>query len=172
MQDYPFEKSEYNYLATVLIFGQQSPYMEHFSIYSLDTMRKNKNIYFSEFSGLNPENHMETRRTLSFDPNRDIETNCTEMSSEVNKIVTYIDTQYKISISDTVFSEEEYRHFDYNWDKNVQSKIKNLGLLIKALYDRDMSIVPIFINEFPNILKTLLNYPEYWLKKGDTDVSP
>jgi hypothetical protein len=160
--DYPFEKSEYNYYATALVFGSRSPHMKNFSAFSLDIFRT-RNLTFSEMSGLTPEGSMGIVRHLRIDEHRLFETSHTDMRSEINKIVTYVDSGMGFHISDSLFSDEEFEYFQQNWNDTIENKIRTLGMLIRSLQVRDIKTIPLMVNEYLNISKTLLDHAEFFL---------
>ena len=141
IMDYPFEKSEYNYYATALIFGSRSPHMKNFSAFSLDLFRT-KNLSYSEMSGLTPEGSMGIVRHLRIDESRLFETSHTDMRSETNKIVTYIDSGMGFHISDSLFSDSEFEYFQQDWNKTIENKIRTLGMLIKSLQVQISGLCP------------------------------
>ena len=162
IMDYPFEKSEYNYYATALIFGSRSPHMKNFSAFSLDLFRT-KNLSYSEMSGLTPEGSMGIVRHLRIDESRLFETSHTDMRSETNKIVTYIDSGMGFHISDSLFSDSEFEYFQQDWNATIENKIRTLGMLIKSLQVRDIRTMPLMVNEYLNISKTMLDHADFFL---------
>jgi len=166
--DFPFKKTEFNFYAVEILFGKRSPRIRDVSAFMFDILRK-VNLKTYEREELNTDNRRNIIRHIELDNKRRIETSHTDMGSGINRVVTYIDTQYNIHIADTLFSEEEYEYFEEEWPENLQSKIKNLGIFIEAVYKRDIEPIPILINEFPNISEVLLEHPEYWVK-GEVDV--
>lgn len=167
MLDFPIEKTEHHYYATVLVWGKRSPKVRDISAYSLDIFREEKDLVFGEYSALDTNNAREIVRHLTLGDSRQIETSYTDMRSEVNKVVTYIDPENRIHISDTLFSDEEFESLDEDWDRNVCSKIKHLGILIYCLHKKDIQPMPLFVNEFPNIMKVVLERPELWGVKNE-----
>jgi hypothetical protein len=160
--NYPFEKNEYNYYATALIFGKRSPLLKEFSAFSLEIFRT-KNLAFSEMEGLDPDSKLSIKRHLTIDNDRILETSHTDMRSSTNRIVTYIDDTFKIHMSDSVFSDEEFEYYLQNWNTTIENKIRTLGTLIWALHVRDVRPIPLMINEYPNITKTLLDRADFFL---------
>jgi hypothetical protein len=162
VMEYSFEKSEYNYYATALIFGSRSPKLKDFSAFSLDIF-KDKNLHFSEHSRLNTDDHMEITRHLNMGDDRYFESSHSDMRSEINRVITYVDSAFKFHLSDSVFSDSEFKYFEENWDATVQNKIRTLGILIKSIYERKIRDIPILINEYENITKTLLDRVDFFL---------
>lgn len=169
VMDYPFEKNEFNFFAIYLIFGPRSPYMDKFSHFSLDAFRKEKDIHFSEYSGMNQQNRMDTSRTLRIGTKKSIVTSHTRLSTGINQVVTYHDSDYKINMSDTVFSDDEFKRYNEIWDEYVIKKIKSFGMFIESVYKKQIRDVPLFINEYPQIVKVLLNYPDYWMDNDEVE---
>lgn len=169
MEDRSFENNEYNYYSVLMIFGSKSPKIrEQFGRYCFESFRKLP-FKFTENEKLNVENHLEIVRTLRIDKDRYFESSHTEMSSEINKIITYVDPMFKINVSDSTFNDDEFEYFKRNWDENVRSKIKNFSILLCSVHNRILSEIPIFVNEFPNIAKMLLEYPHFWTIGKDPD---
>jgi hypothetical protein len=164
---YTFENDEYSYYATALVFGTRGPKLRTFSPYSMEVFRKNKDLTYGEVEGLNTDSKLEINRHLRLDPKRIILTGHTNMASQVNNSVTYQDTQFNVKMADSLFSDSEFDYFAHNWDATVQNKIRTLGILIKSLQERVIKDIPLLINEFPNITKTLLAHPEFWLNKNE-----
>lgn len=162
-----FEKSEYNYYATILVFGQRSPKVKNFSAFVFDAFKKHKDLSISEYSGLNPDNRLEIKRHLMLGDIRLIESSHTSMSSGINNIVSYIDKALRYYLSDSVFSDDEFEYYEQNWDVTVQNKIRTLGVLIQSIHERKVQEIPLLINEFPNITKTLLNHSGFWEEASD-----
>ena len=108
MEDSTVEKTEFNYLATALIFGKKSPIIRSFNAFSFDTLRKEKNIVFSEMEGLNPQSQMDVVRRLKMDDKREFETSHADVRSGISRILKYSDKEYNIRISDTIFNDEEF----------------------------------------------------------------
>lgn len=162
IMDYPFEKSEYNYYATALIFGSRSPHMKNFSAFSLDIFRS-RNLSFSEMSGLTPKGTMGIVRHLRIDQDRLFETSHTDMRSETNRIITYIDSGMGFHISDSLFSDSEFEYFQRDWNTTIENKVRTLGMLIKSLQVRDIKTMPLMVNEYLNISKTMLDHADFFL---------
>ena len=149
---------EYEYYAVRLVFGDKSPKIrERYGRYCFEKFRRLP-FKFVETGKLNTANHLEITRTIKIDDERFFKSNHTEMSSEINKIVTYIDKTFNIHMSDSTFNE----YFNQNWNENVESKIRNLAILLFSIEKRLLSEIPLFLNEFPNIAKILLSYPHFW----------
>jgi hypothetical protein len=161
----PFEADEYNYYATALIFGKRSPKIKNFSAYTFDIFRKKSGLVFSEHSGLNTKNHLEVIRNLQISNTRLLQTSHTDMRSEINGVVTYIDHDLNFNLSDAIFTDEEFEYYKHNWNETVINKIRSFGMLIRVLNERKISDVPLLINEYLNITKTLLDRMEFWFIK-------
>jgi len=161
-----FEKDEFNYYATALIFGIRSPKINEFKAFSFPTLRRYKEIKYSEHSGLNSENRLEIKRNLRIDDKRGFTTDHSRMSSEISSILTFIDSMHSIHVSDSIFSDLEFEHnFECNWDNLVKNKIKTMGILIRSIYQGKVKEIPILISEFPHITKILLQYPDFWMNE-------
>jgi hypothetical protein len=161
--DDSFEKSEYNYYAAALVFGSRSPKMSDFSAFSFDVFRRHKELQFNEVSGLNTEGHMNITRNLILDSGRGIQTSHTDMRSETNRIVSYIDNTFRFYLSDTIFLDDALDSYGGDWNEIVRNKIKTLGILIESIHLRKVRDIPLLINEFLNISKTLLDHSDFFL---------
>lgn len=157
------EQDEFSYYAAALIFGKRSSKMKKFSVFSLDTFRKYKDIDLQEASGLTAEGTLGISRYLMVNKRVLLETSHTDMVSEINKIVTVFDRRYKTRISDAVFSDFEFKKLDNSWNDQVKSKIKTFSILIRAFYFKNISPFPLFISEYPNIAKSIFSHPDYWM---------
>jgi len=162
--NYQFEKDEYNYHAVAMIFGMSSPKIKVFSAFAMDTFRKHKELKFSEITALNTDNRMETKRNLRLDEHRMFVSDHTELKSGINKIIRYCDAQYNVNIADAMFCDSDFEYFEKNWDATVQNKIRTLGILLRSVHERKVSDIPLLINEFPEITKTLFAHPDFWLE--------
>ena len=160
--DYPFEKSEYNYYATAMIFGGRSPHLSEFSAFSMDIFRK-RNLVFSEMSALTVEGNLGIVRHLRIDETRLFEASHVDMRSETSRVITYVDIAAGFHLSDALFSDSEYEYFQRSWNKTVENKIRTLGMLIQSLQVRDIRTIPLLINEFQYISKTLLDHADFFL---------
>lgn len=168
MHDYPFEKNEYNYMAAYLIFGPRSNTIKLFNQYSFEQFREEKDIKLTEYTGMNTQNRIDTSRTLRIDKNRSLKTDHTRLTTNINQAVTYHDAIFNINMSDAIFSDDEFSNYK-DWDEYCKNKVKNFALLIRTILKKEMADVPLFINEYPNIMRLLLCYPEYWLDKENLE---
>lgn len=155
--------NEYCYYATALIFGVHSPKVREFSVHSFDVMRHHKDLSFSEYNGLNASGRLESRRRLVIDQDRQLMTGLTQMSSSVNKALMYIDGKHQINISDAIFHDEEVNYFCEDWNSISKNKVEKLALLIGMLHMRTIEEIPLLINEFPEISRVILAFPQYVL---------
>jgi hypothetical protein len=154
-------KNEYQYLACVLIFGFKGTKTKEYSIFSSDVFKNNKNLEVKENSHLSPENNrLETVRQLTISS---IELRASHINAaEISQILTFCNTKYGISLSDTIFSDSEFELVEYDWEKMIYTRINKLALLIKALNSKEINDLPLIINEFPNITGVLFKNMEYW----------
>lgn len=164
-----FEKTEYDYYAAALIFGKQSPKMRNYSAYSFEALHKHKTLNFSEYSDVDEQGHLQVKRRLPLDQKRTVVTSHTDMRSGINRIVAYTDSEHDISMSDAIFNDYEIKKLEGDWERITGRKIRNLSFLIEALFEREVTEVPLLIEDFPEITKTLFAYPNYWLRKGPDD---
>jgi hypothetical protein len=161
--DDSFEKSEYNYYAAALVFGSRSPKMRDFSAFSFEVFRKQKDLTFNEVTGLNTEGHMEITRNLIIDSDRGFQTSHTDMRSETNRVVSYIDNKFRFCLNDAVFSDDGFDYYGGDWNEIVRNKIRTLGILLESVHLRKIRDIPLLINEFLNISKTLLDHSDFFL---------
>jgi len=162
MQKYPHNINEFSYLAVALIYGERSPHIKLFNSYKFPVFQKEKGLNVVEATDMTADNHQEINRNLKIDDKRSVITSHTDMKSEINQTITYIDAEYKIHIGDTLFSDNEFEYFKQDWDKNIESKIKNLAIFIESIYKKEITDIPIFINEYPNITRVLLKDVDRW----------
>jgi hypothetical protein len=152
---------EFNYHAVALVFGQNSPHLTEFKIYNI--LKKHAELKFFEHSALSTMDRIDTIRSLNISTSRSFMTNQCQQSSGINRVVTMIDSIYKIHISDALFSEKEYEYYSSKWDDVVKNKIRTLGMLIRSVYTGKLIDIPLLINEFPEITGVLLKYPDIWV---------
>jgi hypothetical protein len=155
------DRDEFSYYAISMVFGRNSPHLTEFKIY--DIMKKYQDIKFSEYSSLSTENRLDTHRELKISTTRSFMSTQCQQSSGVNRVVTMVDSTYKIHISDALFSEKEYEYYSSKWNDVVKNKIRTLGMLIRSVYAGKLIDIPILINEFPEITGILLRYPDIWV---------
>lgn len=159
----PFENDEYSYYATALIFGVHSPKVRDFTIYSFEGMRQHRDLSLAQRTHLNPNGRLETPRSLTFDFHRQLTTGQTQMSSSLNKALTYVDKEHRINISDSIFYDEELQYFSGDWNEVTKNKVEKLSILIHSLHVRTIDEIPLLINEFPEICRVILAFPQYVL---------
>jgi len=157
----PFEKDEYNYYAAYLVFGQRNPIMLNLSAFSLEIFRKQR-LEMSEMQTQQMSGSIGISRCLKLDDIRAFSTSITDMRTEINKFVTYEDIRFRINVSDAIFSDEEFEYFACDWNDTVQNKIRTLGMLIRSIHERKIVDIPLLVNEFPEITKTLLARSHFW----------
>jgi len=122
MKAYAFEKNVYNYLAVVLVFGRNSPYVRMFDHFSLPTFNK-EGLEIFEHSAAEDGINLTTVRHFNLDNERVIQTSHIERASGTAQIVSYIDKEKCINISDSLFSDEEFKSFGQDWNNQIESKI-------------------------------------------------
>lgn len=157
-------KNEYEYLATILIFGFKGAKAKEYTIFDNELFRQHKHLEVKENSHLSPDsNRLETFRQLIINPN--IELRATHVSaSEVAQILIFYNPLCKIAISDAIFSDSEFELTGYDWDTMVETRVSKLALLIKTFKDKNIEDLPILINEFPNITNVLFQNESCWRK--------
>lgn len=165
MQDFPVNKTEYHYYAILLIFGKRSPKVHQVSAYSLESLRSKKDLVYREESGLDIDGKQEIIRHLRLGEHRSIQTSHTDLRSDISRAITLIDTQHKVHITDSIFSDDEFRYFKEDWNRQIESKIRNIGILLYSMHHGTIDQLPLLVNECPNIAKTVLEHRELWHKK-------
>jgi len=93
-------KDEFNYHAVTLIFGLNSPHISNFKIFNQSVMRKYKDIQYKEMSVLTTDNVLDIKRELKITDLRSFVADHCKMSSGVCRIITFIDINNKIHMSD------------------------------------------------------------------------
>lgn len=160
-----FEKDEFNFYATSLIFGQRGYRINDFNHFKFPVFRNDKKITFNEIQGLHRNNRMDITRQLNIDNYFIFKTDNTSMSSGASKIIHFSNLKYNISPFDKIFTEEEFNYFERNWDLQVKEKIRKVGILIKSIFFGVIDETPILMTEFPRITCVLLSHPEWWIKE-------
>lgn len=102
-------------------------------------------------------------RTLHIDGVRLLRSHKTE-GTQINTALTLqctVDTSQTLVpqidvVTDIMFSEQEYEKFRYDWNDQIQFKVDMLARLIKAVDTRDKETYPMFIADFPEIAKYLV----------------
>lgn len=154
-------KDEYQYLASILIFGFKGSKAKEYSIFDNDVFRKDKTLEVCENSHLSPENRLETIRQLIITPNVELRT--THISaSEVAQILLFYNPSCKIAISDAIFSDSEFYLTGQDWATMMSTRINKLATLIKIFKDKNIEELPLLINEFPNITSVLFQNENCW----------
>ena len=70
-------------------------------------------------------------------------------------------SEKKINISDTIFTESEFDLVQRDIKVLIDRKIHAVANLIKTLHHKDVTLIPILINDFPNISKLVLSKSSY-----------
>lgn len=169
MREYRYPKSGYSYFAVKMIFGEGSPHLSQFSVFSLPP-HCYKRLRYSEveerrrmMGSMDGTFVLTANRTLHIDGVRLLRTHRTEGT----RINTALSFQYTVGrrvasvpqmdvVTDIMFSEREYEQFDYDWNDQIQFKVDMLARLIKAVDTADMESYPMFIGDFPEIAKYLV----------------
>jgi len=170
VNEYRYPKSGYSYYAAKLVFGQSSPHVRQFSVFSLPP-HCYKRLRYSEVE--ERRRHMGSGdwrnfvftsvRTLHIDGVRMLRSHRTE-GTLINTALTF---QYTVDrrgtsvpqidvVTDIMFSEREYEQFRHDWNDQIQFKVDMLARLIKAVDTGDMETYPMFIADFPEIAKYLV----------------
>lgn len=160
-----FEKDEFNFYATSLVFGQRGSRINDFKQFKFPVFRNDKKITFNEIQGLNKNNRMDMTRQLRINSHFIFKTDDTSMSSSTSKIIHFTNLIHHVSSYDKIFTEQEFNYFERNWDLQVKEKIRKVGILIRSVFFGSIDEAPIFMEEFPNITCVLLDHPEWWVKE-------
>jgi hypothetical protein len=165
--NYTFEKDEFNYFATALIFGKRSPNIKYFKQFSFSELRRYQDISFRELQQLNVDNCLDTKRTLLLNHQRMFIATKTVKASGICQVISFVDHPHIILEADTLFTDEDFEYFKNNWDDVVKDKIRILGDLIRAVYLGELYNIPIMVSNFTNITRALIDHPEYWLNNNE-----
>ncbi|MBD3261406.1 MAG: hypothetical protein GF334_06930 [Candidatus Altiarchaeales archaeon] len=163
MKKITFDKNEYSYLAVKMIFGPRSPFLHELSPFAF-SMFKKQPLDVLEIDMME-EGVYNKRRNLLISGERALITSHVEPMSDVSRVITFKDPANKVLISDTLYSDQEFKTFENDFDSNTRAKVNNVGLLIQTLHLWDLTFLPLFVSEFPNITKVLLNHPEFLSSK-------
>lgn len=159
------ERTEYNYHAMAMIFGEKSPHTRKLSVYSIDVLKQHNDLLFSECEGLTSENRLNVSRHLQVDVSRHFETDQAVMASEIAQRLSYSDVAHDIYACDMLFEESDFPRLDE--EGYIVRKISNLGTLIQSVHEHHLIEIPLLINEFPKITCELLRHPYYWISEED-----
>lgn len=155
MTDYLFEKDEYCYYASYLIFGEDSPKTLSFKYLTKEPFRT---VDLSISKLLVPEEYgksSDTKRKVIVNSKIHIVASHAAIMSGISTVVTLIfmddALNQAIEVSDVLFKDREFTSFSEKWDEYSSSKIKYLSVLIKALCDGSPFDLPRCLSDFPNI---------------------
>lgn len=162
MVDYLFEKDEYCYYASFLIFGEDSPITSSFRYLTMEPFRS-LDIPVSKIIVCNEHTFsQDTQRTVKISPKIYLRSSITEMKSGINSVITYLwyygIINQGVEVSDVLFKDTEFKKFDEKWADYSHSKIKYLSVLIKALYEKAPFDLPRCLLDFPNIATAIFDY--------------
>jgi hypothetical protein len=146
----------YNYIATEMILGKNSPEIRNLSVYKMETIKSvHKGLCTAEESALRSDGRVDKIRKISFPDDTNLYTTHINISNDIARIVTYINIKENVNVSDVLFNEEEFKYNKYIWDKVLKTRIDRLTILIKALNETYIDDVPLILNDFPNIVAVL-----------------
>jgi hypothetical protein len=148
------KKNEYNYLSAIFVCGDKSPRVAQYKVFNLDIFKKNKDLGIRVRK--NPK-FEERIVELSEHAQLSAIINSNSMTKNFAPIVSYIDTQRLINISDIVFNSLEFEVYNKDIKSLINRKIEAVSSLIRAFYKKDVSSFPLLINDFPNISKLILD---------------
>jgi hypothetical protein len=147
-------KEELRYISSLLICGDNSPRTSRYKVFNLDIFKKHKDLTV-KITKLRKGEH----RSLPVSNHTKLVTH-SETQNRTNKfapIITLVDYSSCISISDTVFNMEEFDIYDKDIKVLIDRKIEATADLIEAVYTKNVSYVPLLINDFPNICRQILD---------------
>ena len=154
----PNSDKEYLYLSSVLVCGDRSSKTTVYKVFNLDIFKKNKDLSVKISKSLTKESRIVV---LSDTSGIFATTSKSDKTGEHATLITYSDTEKVISISDTIFSESEFELANRDTQVLIDRKIHAVANLIKTLYFKDVSLIPLIINDFPNISRLVLDKSEY-----------
>lgn len=151
----------YHYISVEMILGKNSPEIRNASLYKLDLVRSiYKGLKVVEVSTLDKDGRIDRTRTISFQDGTSLSTSHISLANDLANIVTYVNNNELVSISDLLYSEEDFNYLDgiynkYLWSETLAKKINQLSILIRSLNESDIDDIPLVMNDFPNIVEVL-----------------
>lgn len=145
----------YHYTAAEMLLGRDSPELRKFSIYKQDIIKKKYQGLSVEEKFITEEDTLKKVRMVSFSNHTFLYTSHINISNNIALILTYVNEQEKVRLSDVLFTTEEFRYNKMTFKKTLETRIDTVAILLKALNDFDISEVPLLMNDFPNIVETL-----------------
>jgi len=145
-------KTEFHYLSTVLLCGEKSVSASRFKIYDLDIFKKHKDLGVRTHTRVDSE-----LRVLKLNPNEKFYTFAS--ASGICTHITYRRVSPMILVSDLIFSDDECETCGNDTEVLFNRKIKAVGRLIQAFYLKELSQIPLLINDFPEISRRVLSDP-------------
>lgn len=156
--------NEFRFYAVLLIFGKNSPYIDRYSVYKIDVLRKHKDIKFDEIALIGEQNRYDTKRTLHLNAHQFFVVDRCYSSNKVGNHLSFIDKQNHINVSDSIFLKDENNQNSVRWNTIVNNKIEYMGLLVHSIYFKHIYELPLFIHNFTNISTFLLGKECLWQK--------
>lgn len=158
------EKNEYGFLTTALVFGLNSPLIDRYSAYRMPSLCKYPELRVTEYSGVGELNRLDVIRTIRVSEHRELVTSHTAPSG-IATAVTYHDWANDFVCADAIFTDKQFENLEMGWSELLERKINHLSVFLRALHLGNIRPLPIFIHEFPNIFKHLVDKPDYWVKE-------
>lgn len=149
---------EYLYLSSVLVCGDHSSRTRIYKVFNLDIFKKNKDLSISISKSINKESRIILLGKYS---GLYATTSKSDKTGDHATLITYADSKKKISLSDTIFNEDEFELAQRDVHILIDRKIRAVANLIKTLYHKDVALIPLLINDFPNISRLVLDKSEY-----------
>lgn len=160
------------FLAASLIVGESSPILKNLSIYQSSFWKKklkeSQNLKIVELRGVSGGTRPDIKRRLIFPSNNLLETSNT-LANGIAQVVTFVDREHRVCISDSIFNDEEFTYNKNMWHKTLASRVDMMITLIHILQVEQKEDLPLLINDFPNIAGVFIMHPEV-LEKGITGV--
>ena len=149
----PNLKDEFYYVSSIFVCGENSTRTQQYKVFNLDIFRKHKDLAVRISKSGN-----RVDRIIPLTDHSEIATHIQRGSliGSFAPLVSYVDSDKLINISDTIFNESEFKTHGKNIDALIQRKIHATAKLIEAFYNQDISQVPTLMNDFPNICKLVL----------------
>ena len=145
----------YHYTAAEMLLGRDSPELRKLSIYKQDVIKR-------KYQGLSVEEKLVTEgdtlkkvRMVTFPDHTFLYTSYINISNNIALMLTYINEQEKVHLSDILFTKEEFAYNKMTFKKTLETRINTVAILLRALNESDIFEIPLLMNDFPNIVEIL-----------------
>jgi hypothetical protein len=116
---------------------------------------KGKGLAVVESSTVGIDGKSFKSRVVSFPNKTSLYTSRINISNDIARVVTYVNYEENVFLSDILFSEAEVEDSKWIFKKILESRIDKLAILVKALNETYIDEVPLLLEDFPNIVETL-----------------